>query len=936
MGKIFEIPFSKNIIKYTINMFFEENKKDYSKIIVVFPGKRPSLYLKKYLQKKINSDFIPPEIYSMDDFVKKSVNIDKKAVDVDINLVWLLYESIKDNLNRYKFGEEFEKFIPWGYKLLSVINEIDIEMISVKNRYFYLDSVPDKIKFIFENLNDIIEKFHKYLSDFGYTTRSIQYNTLANNTDISFLRDKILIFSGFFALTESEKRIIHNLLLKGDTTLIVQREGGEWKHFTDTIDKWIKDKDIQYENNNGFSPIADIKLVNAFDSHSEVIGVNNIITDIKDKENIGLILPDPEQLFPILNWVMDGIDVPYNVTMGYQLKRTLFFSLINIIFTLQENKNENYYFTKDFLKLLSHPYIKNLKYKDNFSFIRIVCEVVRKKLTDNKIYFVNYDQIRKTIKEDAINNILMMEQYSSFGICDIENIFVSIFDIFIKPFNNIKTLKNLSLIIESMLKSIYEKTHIMDYPLSKKFINAFLSVLDNLIDSDVSKIEMNDSKLFSIFRQVCEYKKVPFEGSPLKPLQIMGLLETRNISQDKVIIIDANEGVIPSEDTNDPLLPYGLRKLLKLPTYEDRNEIFKYYFERILRSSKEVYIVYIKSKDKERSRFVEKILWEGEKQNIKYENRKIKFNIDIKRKEESKGIKDNDVLNKLCSFEYSPSKIDTYMKCPFHFYMKYILKLEEEINVDDEYDRRDIGLFIHKGLEYLFNDKDFITILKSGQYKDSIVRMIEEKLKISFKEEIGEELGEKRLLLEVAKSAVRSYILDFGKEIEDDYKLISTEVKLKGGIMIENRSVKLGGFADRIDKVGNRFMIIDYKTGSSVKSPNLKKVQYLDMDNLNRSDIKDIAKSMQLPMYILMFKQMNPEIEYENIDSKLIYLREKNKNDRESILYNRKFDKTDIMENRFIPILKYLLGEILDKSIDFTSDNSDERYCSYCPYRNMC
>ncbi len=936
MGKIIEIPFGKDIIKYTMDMFIEENRKDYSEIVVVFPGKRPSLYLKKYLQEKINSNFIPPETYSMDDFVKKSVNIDKKAIDVDINLIWLLYESIKDNLDRYKFGEEFEKFIPWGYKLLSVINEIDIEMISVANRYFYLDTVPDKIKFIFENLNEIIDKFHKYLYDCGYTTRAMQYNTLANKTDVSLLNDKILIFSGFFALTESEKRIIHNLLSKGDTTLIVQREDGQWKQFADTIDKWIKDKDIQYENNSKFSHIADIKLISAFDSHSEVIGVNNIINGIKDKENIGLILPDPEQLFPILNWVMDGIDVPYNVTMGYRLKRTLFFSLINIIFTLQENKNENYYFTKDFLKLLSHPYIKNLKYKDNFSLIRIVCEVVRKKLTDDRIYFVDYDRIRKIIKEDAINNILMMEQYSSFGICDVENIFDSIFYIFIKPFNNIKTLKNLSLIIESMLKSIYEKTHIMDYPLSKKFINAFLSVLDNLIDSDVSEIEMNDSKLFSIFRQVCEYKKVPFEGSPLKPLQIMGLLETRNISQDKVIIMDANEGVIPSEDTNDPLLPYGLRKLLKLPTYEDRNEIFKYYFERILRSSKEIYIVYIKSKDKERSRFVEKILWEGEKQNITYENKKIKFNIDIKRKGENKGIKDNDVLDKLYSFEYSPSKIDTYMKCPFRFYMKYILKLEEEKNIDDEFDKRDIGHFIHKGLEYLFNDKNFIPLLKSGQYKDSMIKMIEEKLKIGFKEEIGEERGEKRLLFEVAKSAVKSYILDFAKGIEDDYKLVSTEKKLKGCIIVENRSLKLIGFADRIDKTGNEFMIIDYKTGASVKSSNLKKVQCFDMDNLNRSDIKNTVKSMQLPMYILMFKQMNPEIEYENINSKLICLREKNKIKRESVLYKGKFDKTDILENRFIPVLKYLLNEIFDRNVDFISDDTDERYCSYCPYKNMC
>jgi len=155
--------------------------------------------------------------------------------------------------------------------------------------------------------------------------------------------------------------------------------------------------------------------------------------------------------------------------------------------------------------------------------------------------------------------------------------------------------------------------------------------------------------------------------------------------------------------------------------------------------------------------------------------------------------------------------------------------------------------------------------------------------------------------------------------------------------LIQNRDIKLKGFADRIDRFYNRIIINNYKTGSTAKIPSMKKISELDMKNPDRGTIKNAFSSIQLPMYVYLYNQMHPLYDFESIDAQLIMLREKDMKRKIVRLFNNQtVDRMKFMEERFIPVLHFLINEILNKDIDFVPDHSDSRYCDYCPYKGLC
>lgn len=946
MGRIVEIAYGKDIVKYVSNIVSEKGGKDFSDFVIVFPGKRPSLYVRKYLFAKIKTGFIPPILLSMDGFIEKSYGGDLKLVKYDVNLIWMLYDSIRDDLTKYGYNAEFEEFMPWGYKIASLIEELDIEDVSVEGKYYYPEDLPGYIEKVIINFGKIRERFHDYIIKKGYITRGMMYREVARRADYGWMKNKHLIFAGFFALTKSENEIVRKLLKKDNVSYVVQREREEWNHFKRTVDEWKKDENVEYVGNSETTPEAVIKITSAFDSHSEIVGIANILSHTEDKENCAIVLPEPSQLFPLLNIVMDGVNIPYNITMGYPVVRSPLYSMFNIIFRLQENRKGKKYYVGDFIKLLYHPYVKNIKFGERESFARSIFEIVRTEIKNKRLYFVEKDDIGKLISDERREKLLLSEDFSSYTSTDIQELFDTVFTVFIEPFSSIKSLAELSRAIESVLRFIHEKSLFENYLLNKKFVTKFLEIIDSVKKGEIASENLGGETVFNIFRKMCEHENVPFVGSPLRPFQIMGLLETRNLRHERVILADVNEGILPADDINDPLIPHGLRKVLKLPTYESGLEIYKYYFNRILKTSKFVELLYVKNDQNERSRFIEELLWKGEKRNAGkhgYELKEIKFKVGIEKEDDSGIRKSDEIMEFLSSMEFSPSTIDLYMNCPYRFYLGEILKIEEEKN-PEEFDNRDIGIFMHRTLEKLFKNGGFVNLLREygidKGLKNEILKHTDESIENEFAEIIGEKKGEKLILFEIAKKAIENYIISFADTIDEDFSVISTEMRLTGNIISDNRNIKLKGFADRIDKIGNSIVINDYKTGSNIKVPNTEKIDELDMENLSREAIKKSFCSVQLPMYVYLYNQMNPDYDFESIDARLILLREKLKKDRIKSLFktkkNGKTDKREFIENRFVSVLRFLIGEILDRDVNFVPDRSNKHYCNYCPYKKLC
>ena len=575
MGRIVEIPYKRDIIEYVTDIVCREEKTIFDDYIIIFPGKRPALYVKKLLYERVKSGFVPPILYSMDDFVLKSYQGNLSIMKMDINLIWMLYNSIMRELKEFGFNDEFVKFLPWGYKIASLIEELDIERVHIEGKYYYPRELPDYIEKIVINMGKIREKFHGYIKKKGYITRGMLYSYVASNGNYEWLNGKKLLFAGFFALTESEKDIVWKLLKEKQSEYVVQRERGDWRHFADTVDVWKKEDNIEYIGNSEISQEAEISITSAFDAHSEIVGVNNILSHVEYKNDIAIVLPDSTQLLPLLNIVMDGVDIPYNITMGYPFIRSPLYSMFNIIFQLQENRNDNRYYASDFIKLLFHPYIKNIKYGEKDSFAKIVFENIRFEIINEKLFFIKADDIFRLLKGETFRDILSLDEFEKYSYEDIENLVKIMLSVFVEPFSKIESLENLFGAIESVLYFIHKNTMFENYLLNKKFVIKLLELIDSASSTEIAREKLGCEVVFSVFRKMCEYENVPFIGSPLRPFQVMGLLETRNLRYERVILLDVNEGILPSDDINDPLIPHGLRKVLNLPTYESRLEIYK-------------------------------------------------------------------------------------------------------------------------------------------------------------------------------------------------------------------------------------------------------------------------------------------------------------------------------------------------------------------------
>lgn len=943
MGKIVEIPYRVDIIKYVTDIVYRDGKNIFDDYVVVFPGKRPALYVRKLLYERLKSGFVPPFLFSMDEFIEKSYSGDCSIMKTNINLVWMLYNSIKNDLKGFGFNDEFVNFLPWGYKIVNLIEELDIERVNIEGKYYYPRELPAYIEQIVINIGKIREKFHKYIEKKGYITRDMLYADVVSNGDYDWLDRKKIIFAGFFALTKSEKQIVSKLIKEENFEYIIQRESDNWKHFIDTVDVWKKGNEIEYIRNSEISPDAKISVTSAFDDHSEIVGVSNILSRVDNKSDIAVVLPDSSQLFPLLNIVMDGVDIPYNITMGYPLTRSPLYSMFNIIFQLQENKSDDRYYVADFVKLLFHPYIKNIKYGDSDSFVRIIFENIRFEINKEKLFFITKDDLLKLIENKTFRNLFSLEGFEQYSEGDIKTLIEELFSLFIEPFSRIESLEALSKAVESVLHFMHKNTIFENYLLNKKFVVKLLELIDSVKSAEIAREKLGYRVVLNVFRKMCEYENVPFIGSPLRPFQIMGLLETRNLIHERVILLDVNEGILPSDDINDPLIPQGLRKVLNLPTYESRLEIYKYYFNRILKSSKYTDLLYIKNADKERSRFIEGILWKSEKESgkagkIKHRINEIKFNIPA-REESNRAIEKNDkIIEFLHSMEFSASSINMYIHCPYRFYLNKVLNIEEEEEADEEFDRRDVGIFVHKAMEFLFSDKNFVQMTKRYKYNyKNIKRLIERYAEKAFEEKVGKKVGEKLLLFETAKMAIESYVWNFAKGVDSDFNVVATEAPLKGNIIVKNREIKLKGFADRIDSIGNKIVINDYKTGGEDKIPKLGKLTEIKEEDFDREIIKKNFSSVQLPLYVYLYNQMYPDYDFESIDAQLIMLRNKNINKMIKSLFSEEGqNRVEFIEEKFLPVLRFIIEEITDKNIGFVPDHSDDNYCKYCPYNKIC
>ena len=928
---------NENFIENLSNFLIENFKKDkdYNRVACIFGGKRPALFLYNFLAKKLKS-FIPPRVFSMDEFIDYLLQKHTEYNQInDLEAAFLVYKIVNKNLPQLlNFRKSFGEFLPLAREIISFIEQLDLEDIKNESLYYIQKSaeigydVPQNINNLIKDIANLREIYHKELLKNNIYSRGMKYLFVSSSIDkIQIDEFDYLIFCNLFYLHNTEINIIKNILDRKKGIYIIQGSPKEWKTFSNVIDKLNIDfVDLSHkEEKQNFN----LYLYQSFDMHSTVSILREILLKIEDKNNTVVVIPRPQIVIPLLMEISSVVE-EFNVSIGYPLKYTSFYSLFLNIFRAQKNKDRSKYYTKDYLSILLHPAIKNLNIRDTL-ITKILIERIQYFLQENdssnisgKIFIElkeieNEEEIYKDIKS-ILDNMGINITTS-----DIKDILLLIHNIFFRFWESIDNFEDFSKSFVKLLDFLLDKSLILNNSFNLKILESLYNIPKDFLSLSFKKEKFDKIEIWEIFKQRLESEMISFSGSPLKGMQILGLFETRSINFENVIVLDVNESILPSLKLYNFFIPQEIMLNLGLNPLEKESEIQHYYFKRLISSSKNVYLIYEENDQKERSRFIEEILWEKQKEidslNV-IEPQRFMFYIEPASKQNNIEKTEN-IIEFLKKERYSASKINTYINCPISFYYKYVLKLTTRDSLLDDPQSKHIGVFIHQLLEETFsvfkNKKPVI----DNNFRNFFLKKAKEKFSKDLEKRMGADFF---LLRDIIIIRLKQFLQ---KEAQRSVKkIIALEEEKVDFFKFNSYNIEFTYTIDRIDELEDgTILVIDYKTGGGEVVP--KKFRNLQNLEFNRKSIKKNIKSFQLPIYYYFISK---EFKSSNVNAMIYNLRSL---EEDYFLGEEDYKNKDKILDICLDSLSFIFDEIFNLNVPFEAD-PDERKCFNCEFNLSC
>lgn len=450
--------------------------------------------------------------------------------------------------------------------------------------------------------------------------------------------------------------------------------------------------------------------------------------------------------------------------------------------------------------------------------------------------------------------------------------------------------------------------------------------------------------LRSIVSQLVKSQSIAFIGEPLEGLQVMGMLETRTLDFETVILVSANEGILPAGKKENSFIPLELKSKFGLPTYADKDAIFGYHFYRLLQQAKEIYLIYNTETDEfgsgERSRFITQLQQELPTINkqVSIAEKRYTFELDKGTLNTAIQIPKNEFVESkllyLVERGLSPSLFNTYRDCSLKFYFKYIAGLEETEGPDEGIDNASFGTVIHAVLEK--NYTPFVNQTIDAQKLKQAFKDLYQKVENEFRAiHVNGDLtlGINLLNVKVAEKYLEEFLateLKYLNELKKEgtvLKLLHLEKELTSTIVVNGITINLKGKADRIDQIGNTIRIIDYKTGNVEASQALKIKDWELLKN------EKFNKGFQLLMYAYLWNKTASTNKFE-LHSGIYSLRSLSKG-LMLVSVDGEFNLKEEILQQFEDELKVLLQEMLDLQRDF-SQTSNQKICDNCTFKTIC
>lgn len=861
-SKILNISSSENIIEYIVSYL----PKKLDRTAIISGGKRPFLFIKKNLADRYNSSFYPPVFFTNDDFVGsimlKSTSFSKIP---ELESLHLLYKITQQEAPEILKGKKtFESFIQWAFEILKFIDQLDLEKVSkerIKNIKANADigfDVPENINSLIKNIFKIREQFHKKLEEMKSYTKGYAYykSQELGVSDFAEDFDEIILLAPLY-LHKSELELYKELFNLGKLTIIIQGNPHKYLSLKKIYD--YLGKPLPESKNDSIS--ANINIYSAYDDQSQAVLLKNLVAGIKSKEDLSksvVIVPKNETIQPVISEISQ-LNLEYNVSSGYPVSKTAVFTLLRCVIDAQLSKRDDKYYVKDVVKVLTNPLVKNMRFFGDLSVSRIIVHKIEEALdlsSKSKLSGRLFVDINDLLNDNKLIDEISETIVKSWEIVDKDKIKTTLgqmWRVLFSDWENITTLSALSKIILMFMKKLAELSSLQSYPLNIEAVEIITNYARELNFGEVSKEIFKTNESFNIFLNLIEDKKIALQGSPLKGLQVLGLLESRNLTFENVVILNMTDSAMPALAKDFPLIPKDIMFSLGIEIASRDFEIQEYHFDRLISGAKNIHFIYPDNEKEERSRFIEKIIWDKQLKNTDLNAVKI-LQLSVEKPKNSQNEKGSyqktpEILEYLKNMKYSYTKIDTYLRCKQEFYFKYILGIDENIEVGQELSGSDIGSFVHKFFQQTLYENLSFKEISSENFKKNFMQ----KLSDSFDKNFDVNFREDSFLIKRVLMFRLERFINFLKK-KDFGKVYGCEKHYEAEIETKKSKYRLECIIDRIDENDGFYNIYDYKTGnveSKLITPYFDDLQA----NASTDDIKKAVKSFQLPLYKYIFEK---------------------------------------------------------------------------------
>ncbi len=942
---------------------YKRHGADLSRVAVIFPNKRAGLFFNEHLAEEANRPIWSPAYLSISElFQQLSAQRSENPLKLgdSIKLVCELYKIFREET---KSEETLDDFYFWGELLISDFDDADKNLVDADKLFSNLQdlkNIMDDFDFLNEDQEAAIRQFfqnfsiekrtalkekfislwdvlgniyHRYkeeLATQNIAYEGMLYRSVIEQLDASQMKYDTYVFVGFNVLNKVETKFFQ-LLRDARKALFYwdydefytnekNHEAGEFirrnlKEFPSALSGVTFNKMIQPKK---------VRFVASSTENAQARFLPEWIRgNVTGKESeSAVVLCNEALLLPVLHSIPDSVQ-HVNITMGFPLAQTPVHSFITALLELQTEgfrTNTGRYAYAAVQAVLKHPYTRQLSSKAND---------LEKDLTEKNRFY----PLPSELKQDDFLGMLFTPQLSNMDLCR----YLS------------DALKEVAIIYDKEKKSDDVFNQLYRESLFKAY--TLINRLGSMIDKGDLIVQTGTFK--RLLNKVLSASNIPFHGEPAIGMQVMGVLETRNLDFKNLVMMSLNEGQLPKGSGDSSFIPYNLRKAFGMTTIEHKNAVYAYYFYRLMQRAENITLMYNTASDGlnrgEWSRFMLQFL-------IEWPHEIAREYLEAGQSPQTaKEIiieKTPEVMKRLQNFydvrcnkraQFSPSALNTYMDCQLKFYYTYVAKLKPKPEVSSEIDSAMFGTIFHRSAELIYGDfKAHGNVVN----KEQIEQLLHNDVKLqgyvdrAFKEEFFQvpldEKPEYNGVQLVNSKVIASYIRQLLRNDKEytPFTLVDMEKKVSEDITIPTAKgeilSRIGGTIDRMDSKDGTLRIVDYKTGGFPKAA---------------ADIAALfTPAENRPNYIFqtfLYAAIMTRQQKQKVAPSLLYIHQAASADYKPYieigLRNNKTFVEDFTpyEEEFRELLTQLLSDIFNSEQPFNQTKFVNK-CEFCDFKALC